>query len=376
MLNKQTRLIVSLLFFGMIVLAVAITRFYSRAEKSPTSTESKNPSIIPIAGSDDNGNQTFQLSNNKNSDDKNSNGLVGIIDSNEHILVPAEWQTIKFTRNKDRCIASKNIGGKIMTGCIDYEGNIVVPFIYSDISENSCPERVLYFAKTQNSGKEKTFVYDINFNPCFYEAWDKCDLNHDNSELELELGNDKYTYFVKNSSFIFKEAELHGSCLGKSYTTKIDAPGLTFSMMEKISSTIGKYVEYAFSNEAEGRKLLSDIDRAPENSFRRLFHDEKIITDRTLISIYNVVVESKDSDDGIPHYTASFTAKSEIMFMDSEDEPNKLTDAYTAAVEFAGSSAKDLKAVSGKFTEEKPDYSKAEIKKRTEDQPDEVPQEN
>ena len=89
-MNKHTRLIVSLLFIGIIVLAVAITRFYSRTEKSADSSKSQN-GIVKRLNFDSSGNRAF----------KNGEGLVGIIDSSERIIVSPEWESIRFTNNKN-----------------------------------------------------------------------------------------------------------------------------------------------------------------------------------------------------------------------------------------------------------------------------------
>ncbi|WP_303836739.1 WG repeat-containing protein [Ruminococcus flavefaciens] len=356
-MNKQTRLIVSVLFIGIIVLAVAITRFYSRTEKSAVSNGSQTI-IEKKLGFDSAGNRAFQ----------NSEGLVGIIDSSEHVIVSPEWQTIKFTSNSDRCIASKHLHNKEMYGCIDYEGNIVVPFVYSDIKQAASPERVLYIARTDD--KKSSVVYNSNFDPCFSRAWDNC--SYANGELSVTSGSSTYTYHVTSSEFIFDHAVINGTCKNCPYSMKITAQGLTIPMMEKIRDTVEKYLEFAYEmDDAKALKLLDELGNAPENAFRRLFPDEKNITLRKLIALTEISVQPKESNDKIPHYEASVTADTGIIYKDQNNQRNKIRDDYKAVIEFTGSSDTDLKAVSGAFEQEKPNYHETEPEPET--QPD-VPQ--
>ena len=126
-MTKHMRLVVSVLFIVIIVLAVAITRFYSSTGKS-TELSGTQPAIEKILDDDKSGNHIFQ----------NDSGMYGIIDSNERVIVYPEWNELKFTES-GLCIASKRIRGKMLFGGIDYEGNISLPFVYSDISRINMP---------------------------------------------------------------------------------------------------------------------------------------------------------------------------------------------------------------------------------------------
>lgn len=351
-MNKHTRLIVSVLFIGIIVLAVAITRFYSRTEKSAVTSGSQTV-IEKKLGFDSSGNRAFQ----------NSDGLVGIIDSSERVIVSPEWQSIKFTNNKDRCIASKRISGKEMFGCIDYEGNIVVPFVYSNIEFISSAERVLYIA--QAADKKSSVVYNSDFNPCFSRAWDSCKYN--NGDLTVTSGTGSYTYSVKNSVFVFKSAVIEGTALEHPYSVTVVASGLTVPMMEKITATVGEYIEYAYANDPkEAEKLLSEMDITSKDEFSTLFQNEKKVTSKKLLDLSDIVVTSAPSKDKVPHYKVTLTASTGLTYKNEENKPKRLKGGYKAVIEFAGSSEEDFRAISGKFLAEKPDYPETQ----SETQPD------
>ena len=74
--------------------------------------------MISSIDSDSSGNRIF----------RENSGLFGIIDSNDRIIVAPEWLDLKFT-DGNMCIAKQRIDGNLLIGCIDYEGNISVPFI-------------------------------------------------------------------------------------------------------------------------------------------------------------------------------------------------------------------------------------------------------
>ncbi|MDE6101855.1 MAG: WG repeat-containing protein, partial [Ruminococcus sp.] len=81
--------------------------------------------MINSLASDSSGNRIFS----------DSNGLFGIIDSNDRIIVAPEWLDLKFT-DGSLCIAKQRTDGNLLVGCIDYEGNISVPFIYQNIEHH------------------------------------------------------------------------------------------------------------------------------------------------------------------------------------------------------------------------------------------------
>ena len=130
------RLIVSLLFIVIILLAVAITRFYSDTSKS-ASGGSAQTDIERRVATDLSGNQIFE----------DSNGLYGVVDDSDRVIVPAEWADLSFA-GEGRCIAAKRISGSLMKGAVDYEGNIVVPFIYRNIELCESGSTKVYIAQS------------------------------------------------------------------------------------------------------------------------------------------------------------------------------------------------------------------------------------
>ena len=146
------KLVISALFIVIILLAVAITRFYSDPKQSTSDTWTTSGEIQEIS-SDSDGNKIF----------RGDSGLYGIIDQSSRIIVADEWDLLEFTGN-GKCTASKSVRGKKLSGCIDYEGNIVVPLIYKSISRHRAGNFTFYLAQAESDGS--CVVYDEDFTPC------------------------------------------------------------------------------------------------------------------------------------------------------------------------------------------------------------------
>ena len=150
-MSKQMKLVISALFIVIILLAVAITRFYSDPKQSTSDTWTTSGEIQEIS-SDSDGNKIF----------RGDSGLYGIIDQSSRIIVADEWDLLEFTGN-GKCTASKSVRGKKLSGCIDYEGNIVVPLIYKSISRHRAGNFTFYLAQAESDGS--CVVYDEDFTP-------------------------------------------------------------------------------------------------------------------------------------------------------------------------------------------------------------------
>ena len=113
------------------------------------------------------------------------------------------------------------------------------------------------------------------------------------------------------------------------------------------------------SSKGQARKYHykdDDIIRSDNAVFNPLFPDEKRIDSKRLLSIPDIFLYSTRSDDDTPHFAVAVTADTEISYHDDNDKLCRMNDRYKAVIEFKGSSAGELKAVSGAFTVNAPDY--------------------
>lgn len=361
-MTKHTRLIVSVLFIVVIILAIAITRFNSKNDKGSLNG-TMQPAVAKKLGTDDSGNRIFQ----------DTNGLYGILDNNDRLIVSPEWREISFT-DSELCIASKRLRGKELFGCIDYEGNIKVPFVFSSIKRIKVGDHIVYSAKTSDG--RKSVVYDQNFNPCFSRSWDDCSLNK-NNELVLTDDSYVYKYSITAGGLVFTDALISGQVMNCSYdleiTSRVLLSKLSMSAIEKMNSALGSYTEYAFTGNST---LLSEIDATPSALFLTLFPEEHSIISKHLTDLSDVFVYSKRSEDGLLHYAVSATADISMTYKDQENKTKRLRGKHKAVIEFEGISANELKVISARFEDDKPAYPSSEPTTQGNTAPDPVNQQN
>ena len=345
-LNKHTKLIISLLFAVLIIFAFAVTRFYFSV---PDETGGKgNQDIVATRlNSDSDGNTIFGT----------GDGHYGLIDSQGRVFVAPEWTELNFAGD-DRCIASKNIGGRTVYGCIDYDGNIIVPFVYSKITERRVEQYDFYTAENADSGE--TVVYDSSFVPCFRRAWEGC--TFDGSEMKLTSGKNSYIYTITPEGFPFTGASLSGEALSCGYdidvTSRVLLSKLTVPMLEKMTADVGTYLEYAYTGDDD---LLSKLTSGSRTGFLQLFPEEHKILDKKLKGISDIYIYSVRADGDVPRYEAAIKADTEITYSDDiTGETRILRDVYKASVVFSGTGENNLTAVSGGFALRAPDYPKPE----------------
>lgn len=341
-MNKRTRLIVSLLFAVVIILAAAITRFYVSVPKN--SAVNGGEGIEKIIASDGSGYSIFS----------DSTGNCGIAEAGRITAAP-EWVSLRFAEN-DRCIASKKIGGHEKFGCVDFEGNVVVPLIYSSIEKKTVGGIELYRACSNEDGSY--VLYNSDFVPQFSVPWTVCDF----SDGELLLANDGIScvYTYGNEGLLFKSAAVSGNMLNRTYELNIYSrvllSKLTPSMILKMTECTEAYIEYAFTGD---ENYMKSVD-ADIRGFDTLFPHSDEITARRLLGVPEIHIYNVGSEDGVPLYEVSVSADTEIFYKNDSDISESLRDVLKAAVRFKGSSEHNLTAVSGAFDLKEPEYPKEE----------------
>lgn len=353
-MNKHMRFIVTVLFAVILLLTAAITKFYSDTGKS-TGEGSAGIDVKKKHDSDPIGNRKFE----------DSSGLFGVIDSNERVVIDPEWLELEFA-GENLCIVSKRLNGKLLTGCIDFEGNVVVPMIYRSIVKQSRGNFTFYTAYP--AADDSCILYNEDFVPLFTRSWDDCSINED--EIQLTGSHGTYTYSVDNTGLTLVSAEVEGSAFDCSYTIRINSSlpaSLDQDILDEICNASGKYIEYAFTG---SREYLSDIRAGEKSVFTTIFPDEKKILSKKLTEITNIYLYPIKSDDGKPHYAVSITAGTEIVYTDDEDKPQTLDDYYKAVIEFCGTSSNDLTMISGSFIQNAPNYPEPPVQENDPEQPE------
>lgn len=344
-MNKQTRLVVSFLFIVVIILAAAITHFYF-SDPGETAKKNTQTEIVRRLDSDGSGNCVFI----------DGTGRYGVADPENRILIASEWTDLRYA-SADKYIAARGIGNNRQFGCVDLDGNIVVPLIYDRIESISVGSGKYYSAVSSSDGR--CVLYTRDFEPCFRRTWSSCMVQ--GSDLILADGGGTYTFSQSSDGLLFTRAVYDGEASGCPYSVEINSrvllSKLTASMIEDMTKTTEKYIEYAYSGDDE---LLSSVANGSRADFAVLFPDESRVLSKRLTGISDVHIYSVRSSGGVPCYEVTFRADTEIAYTDEDGGRGTLRGKYKAAVSFSGGSENDLHAVSGRFEKKAPDYPEPE----------------
>ncbi len=338
-MNNRTKLIVSLLFIVLIILAVAITRFYLNGDNNPD-INGGNAGSEKITDVNDQGYSIFSA----------ENGLYGISESGR-ILAVSEWNSLEFA-GENICIASKKTSGGLKYGCIDFDGNVTVPLIYSRIEKRTAAGKVFYCASVKNDSD--IVLYDGNFVPCFSNVWKSCTFSENEIQLVDEMGS--YLYEVSENGLFFRSANLSGKIADKPYELNIYSrvllSKLTPVMIEQMTEFTERYISYALKDDEVFMKEAGlDLWQ-----LKKLFPNSKEIFSKELIAVPEIHIYNVGSDDGTSVFDVAVSADVKISYATEEDVTKEYDEAVKAYVRFRGNYETDLEAVSGSFEPQAPEY--------------------
>lgn len=330
-----------MLFVAIVILAIGITRFYFNVSKN-TGSSNDSAEIIRRLDKDNNGNRIFE----------NSTGLYGIADKRDKIIVAPEWVELDFADGKS-CIASKRIGASLLTGCINYEGDVTVPFIYRNIVKYKKNNFTFYIAESDSD--RSCTLYNQNFIPLFLHSWDSAKVTDDTLILTKNMGT--ATYSFSENGLICQNASLSAETINKNnflieLKNQTILSELSFIDLEKIAAATGTYLEYAFTgNGSELEKYVNTNLVA----FSEIFPEENNITSKKLNNVEKVLVFSEKSESGIKIYNVSLSVNATITYKNNEGKTKSLNGDYKAVIKFKDSSS-GITAASGSFTQTVPNY--------------------
>ncbi|MBQ9898597.1 MAG: hypothetical protein IJM44_03975 [Ruminococcus sp.] len=340
-MSKHTRLVVTILFAVMIVLAVAITRFYVGTRGSSSGKKEQGSIERYLSAPDGDGSRIFE----------DKNGLCGIADSSGRVTAAPEWVELSFA-GSGKCIASRRVGGRILTGCIDYEGNAVVPFIYSSIEKYSPAGQTFFIARSDTDGS--CVVYSDDFDPLLGGAWDGAELS--GTELTLTDGSDEFTYTCTEDGCVLTGASVSGETLGCAFTLSVDdeqlLAGLSPAKLKKIVSVTGIWLDFAYTG---SDAFYTAVQPSNWVNFTSLFPKEERITSRKLLSLTGAKLTALAPDGGVPRYEFTLSTDTQIDYTDAGRDKT-MRGAYTAAAVFRGSYDSSFEAVTGAFDADVPAY--------------------
>ncbi|MDE6088971.1 MAG: hypothetical protein K2G25_11400, partial [Oscillospiraceae bacterium] len=153
--KSQVNFLISTLFIVVIILCIILTRFYFDVTKNTENRtrDSQIDSIVRTFGNM----QVF----------RSVNGGYGLLNQEHSVVIEPEWLEI-LDVTPDLAIVSWQMHEEILIGGVDYEENMVLPFVFSSLEKLGDG---YHLGIIQEDGR--SVIYDKNYQPVFQESFEK-----------------------------------------------------------------------------------------------------------------------------------------------------------------------------------------------------------
>ncbi len=187
-MSNRVKLLVSVLFIAVIILCVGLTRFYFDVTKN-TGNSGGEDEVKAIVGNFGDM-QVFE----------STNGFYGLMNSENTIVIEPEWMEI-LDVTPELVLVSTRIQDSILIGGIDYEENVVLPFVFR--SMETAGEHCLIGVVDAD---ESCMIYQTNYQPVFRKSYDAAEYN--SGILTLNTENCRFSYDVTKEQPELDSAEM------------------------------------------------------------------------------------------------------------------------------------------------------------------------
>lgn len=186
-MNSQTKFLISMLFIIVIILCVFLTRFYFDVTKNTENStrDSRVESIVRSFGEL----QVFH----------SADGGCGLLGADLSILIEPDWIDILDVTNS-LVLVSGRIDQKILIGGIDYEENVILPFVFSSVETLG---NGFHIAAVAQDGRK--IILDRNYQPVFQESF----LSAEYHDSLITVQNEKkiFIYDAEETPPLLRSAE-------------------------------------------------------------------------------------------------------------------------------------------------------------------------
>lgn len=191
-MSNQAKFLISLLFIAIIILCAGLTRFYFDVTKN-TGYTNDGEEIDALVKTYGNGMQVFA----------SAGGYYGLLDAEGTVVIEPEWMEI-LTVTENMALVSRKIQDEVLIGGIDFEENVVLPFVFRSMQQI----HDTYYIGTA-AEDESCIIYNMDFEPVFQNSWDSAE--YDNGMLLLEKDGCLFAYYIAEEEPIFRKAQM--SCM-------------------------------------------------------------------------------------------------------------------------------------------------------------------
>ncbi len=233
-MSNQAKFLISLLFIAIIILCAGLTRFYFDVTKN-TDIMDDGEKIHELIRTCENGMQIFE----------SNSGHYGLLDAEGTIIIEPEWMEILLV-TEQMALVSRRIQDEVLIGGIDFEENVVLPFVFHSMQQIN--DRY-YIGQAAEDGS--CIIYNTAFEPVFQNSWD--DAEYNNGMLLLERENCRFSYYIAEEEPIFRKAQM--TCmvgdreLDWTIANRIYLSELTPDELLRINSCVTSYIIMLLSND-------------------------------------------------------------------------------------------------------------------------------
>lgn len=187
-MSNRAKLLVSVLFIAVIFLCIGLTRFYFDVTKN-TENVNDNAEIISIV-------QTYGMMRVFES----TNGFYGVLNAEDAVVIEPEWMEI-LDITPDLVLVSRRMNNTVLIGGIDYEENVVLPFVFRSMV--SLGDQY-YVGTIEEDGS--CLIYDTNYKLVFHQSYDNA--VYESGMLDLETGGCIFSYYIPEGKPMLRKAEM------------------------------------------------------------------------------------------------------------------------------------------------------------------------
>ncbi len=214
-----------------------------------------------------NANATIHLGEKVSADSEyyyyvNDAGLYGIATSDGEVLLPAEWTSLSALQDDSTRFFATNLANGRKQGIIDLEGNLVSPYIYTEIRRMTDTLIIGY-----TSEKGKAILLSGSGNRYANEEWDSIQY-YENGYITLTKNNYSYSASVSNGKLIIRtivyDKTFNGNNMRISILPTTTLAQVNFNSYDNIISRSTDFVSAIFiKNRTEFQQYCTEEFKEP-----------------------------------------------------------------------------------------------------------------
>ncbi len=204
-MNKHTKIVVSILAIVLLLLILATVSFSMDISRQSAAVQTE----VSDGTVNADGNEIVQ----------SDEGLYGVDDAAGNTRIAPVWEQLHFI-GSEYLSAGKDTAEGLRLGVLDLDGNVIAPFVYSEVYALT-PD--FYLAVFADSGQ--IVVYDAGFRAIDAAVWD--DFIWENQQLSLIKGEDTFSFSLEDAQMVLEKADISRSARSFSFSLEWSRGSLT-----------------------------------------------------------------------------------------------------------------------------------------------------